>query len=149
MGWWWGRKAQAAPKVPVSWDFHIRRVAETIHSIALNLALADPSLRPKALRVVLRLKIKLRQPTKEGVTSEAEHPAMLDMEEIIADDLATPLGALFVGHILGGGYWELVLYVRTTAIASAIASQVRSRYPDHEILVSAADDPTWSVYMQE
>src|SRR6266850_4852738 len=106
MRWWWGKKAQAPPRIPVKWDFYIRRRGEDLVSVALNLALADPRLRPQSLKVVLWIKVKMRQPTEDGTASPAESPVILQIEDAIADDVGNRLGAIFAGHIMGCGYHE-------------------------------------------
>lgn len=147
------------------WNFYLCSIEGNVASIFLNLALA--SVAPmEGLRHVVIVRMKMREPNPQGLSSSAEAETLSRIEETLTDalaphvhlpdpDSAEPDGpmpeSILVGRVTCAGFRDIYFY---TADPSTWAERVQEvlasapeRFPPYEVEVLVSNDPGWEAYL--
>ena len=130
------------------WDFYMCVVEDQIASIFLDLGLEENA--PLAgLTDLVLLRLFLRWPTEDGLSSDEEFEALSDVENAIENKLAGRANtARYVGRVTSGGTRDFYFYADTGERAEALLSAVTSGFPDYTFEIRFRRDPDWSGYFE-
>ena len=130
------------------WDFYITYRDDKLASVMVNLALRDVA--PiEDLPVCVTVRIPLRFPNEQGLSTAEERPQMDAIEDALRNALSLGDGWLFAGRRIIAGQFELVFFAGDGSDADGIVARVMPRFSDYAAETSDSEDPGWRAYLED
>ena len=143
MSWFFDKAVQITPTD--DWDFYVCRVDDSPASIYLDLGRAKSApLKGKDHLGYLRL--YMREPRPDGLSSDAEFKMLGQIEDHIETRLRKDCGAVFVGRNTSDDCRDFYFYVGDPSKFVASATKAMQSYPDYTFEADGRKDPEWSAY---
>ena len=131
----------------MSWDFYQCLVNDKPASIYLNLGLASSA--PLARYPELfYLRIPMRQPRADGLSSQEEFDALLQLEDTVVAALSAENSMLYVGRLTSDGCRDLFFYSINDDIDEAVLENSLSAFADYAWEGGLNPDPDWETFFQ-
>lgn len=127
------------------WAFYLCDLGGTTGSILVDLGAHESSPDPER-PTVLMVRVKLRWPGPEGLSTPQEAPTLDDLEDAFIPGVVDGLGARFVGRITAGGFRDFFFYAASGDGLEAVVGAGVARFRDYTWSVSSRLEPDWSSY---
>lgn len=128
--------------MPQNWDFYFCQVDGKPASIFLDLAQAP---RPE-LPCMAYLRLFLRSPRPDGLSSDEEAPALDRIEDALGASLKDCGDAVFVGCNTSDGLRDLIFYAGDGSACERRLAAVMRQFPGYKFETGSRPDPEWRVY---
>lgn len=126
------------------WDFYFLHIDDEPASIFLNLGLAqDAPLESKPYMAYVR--ILMRQPRPDGLSSQEEYDALIDVEDVLTERLAAR-GDIYAGRNTSGGNRDFYYYTADPDGFTETASAAVALHRQYEFEIGGRLDADWEVY---
>lgn len=127
-----------------NWDFYLFDDQGAVSSNFLNMALAEDG--PLDSHAILGLvEITMLTPRPDGLSSDAEAPALNDLEDALVNAL-NEAGAILCGRTTGRGVRTLAFYAAAAAPFEAAARSATREFPAYACEIETKSDPEWDYY---
>jgi regulator of RNase E activity RraB len=127
------------------WDFYPLQIEGLPASIFLDTGIAG-SAPLKSHPVMGHLRVRMRQPREDGLSSQAEAQELFALEDAVTAAIAQDSATLFVGRCTGGGTRDFIFYTGDGAVFETSASTAMGAFPGYQFSTGARPDPAWRVY---
>ena len=111
------------------WDFYFCNVDDRPASIFVDLGLAAEAPLPE-LPVVGYVRIHMRTPRDDGLSSQAEFEALTSVEHAL-ETLQADGAVAYVGRNTSDGYRDLLFYLRTAEAWDEHVADIMKAFPDY------------------
>ena len=129
------------------WDFYPALVDDQPASIFVDLGIAASA--PISSHGIMGyLRIHMRQPRENGLSSEAEFHALVGLEDIVTEKISTSAGAIFVGRNTSSGNRDFYFYVTDATLFETSVAAAMASFPDYEFEVGSRPDLVWQTYFE-
>ncbi len=129
------------------WDFYFCLVEDRPASVFLDLSLRDSS-QIDGVQELVWVRVGLRQPRTDGLSSKEEMPALCEIEDALsaaAEDTKTE--TLYAGRNTSDGSRDFYFYSSNRDIESAFAEALAA-HPQYSYEIGGRTDPDWQVYFR-
>jgi hypothetical protein len=127
------------------WDFYQCRVDDQPASIMVDLGIRPATPMP-AYPDFVWLRVYLRTPTPEGLTTNAEANILHDIEDSLTAAFAKLGDAIYVARDTTGGFRAFACYATQGALCENAIRAMMEEYPEYRFDTGYRLDPDWSVY---
>ena len=127
------------------WDFYFLLVDDEPASIYLDLALAR-SAPVRALPHMAYVRLHMRQPRPDGLSSNDEFETLSALEDRLTDSVVRDVGAVYAGRNTSGGCRDFYFYVGQPERFEPSVARAMTDYPDYRYEADTREDPDWDVY---
>lgn len=126
------------------WDFYSLRVDDKPASIYVDLGAerAPPDAR---LRFLACLRLFMRQPRSDGLSSREEFETLIAIEDALTADLCGPDTA-YVGRCTSNGCRDFYFYVATSETWETRVDDLLERFTGYEYETGFREEADWSTY---
>ncbi len=129
------------------WDFYSLLVDDQPASIFLDMGIAREA--PISGHGTMGyLRVHMRQPREDGLSSEAEFQTLLALEDDVTPKITTAARAIFVGRNTSSGNRDFYFYVVDGATFEATATAAMAAFNDYTFDVGSRADPNWETYFE-
>lgn len=130
------------------WDFYFCQVENRPASIFVDLGI-HRELPILDLVDMAWLRLHLRQPRKDGLSSQEESGRLSEIEDALSQALANAeIKTTYVGRNTSDGCRDFFCYASDGAQAENYLSMAMAPFPEYEFEVGSRSDPEWSVYRE-
>ncbi|WP_431261637.1 DUF695 domain-containing protein [Roseateles chitinivorans] len=126
------------------WDFYSARVDGKPASLYVDLG-AEASAPVAALPHMAYLRLRMRHPRDDGLSSQAEFDQLIAIEDRLQASLCDDRTA-YVGRNTSDGCRDFYFYIAAPDTWAARAAAAMKPFGDYEFQSGARDDPAWSTY---
>lgn len=134
------------PSMSDDWDFHFCQVDNKIASIFVDLGIRkEVPIKDQTDMVYLRL--YLRKPREDGLTSDEEYDALNELEEELML-AASSSAATYVGRNTTDGFRDFVFYTSGREGLLSALRKVMAGHPDYTSEEGSQPDPEWQIYRE-
>lgn len=131
--------------MPANWKSYFANVNGKPSSVALDLALRDSAPIPKK-PWLLWVWIYLRDPSPNGMTSQAEFPTICAIEDELTKQLVIGCEAIYAGRITGDRRRELYFYGADKKDFKRAVKNAMSGFLSYRYDFDAQHEPDWNQY---
>lgn len=128
------------------WDFYFCRVDDKPASIFVDLALSKVA-PVSALPVMAYVRIFMRAPREDGLSSQAEFETLTSLEDAL-ESLQSDTAASYVGRNTSDGCRDLYFYIRETEGWEERVASIMKEFPIYEFECDARSDREWTTYFE-
>jgi regulator of RNase E activity RraB len=133
--------------MPEQWDFYFTSIDDRPASISLDLGRAQTG-PAREWPWLVCLRIPMRSPRPDGLSSSHEAPALNALEDALADAVAAACDGAQVGRLTWNGFRELFLYVRGVERLNDGIGAGLGRTRAYDVQVRTENDPDWRKYFE-
>ena len=127
------------------WDHYSLLVEDESASVFVDLGIAsDVPISGYAYMGYLR--IYMRSPRPDGLSSDEEFDALVDLEQRVEDGITANGAALYVGRNTSSGTRDFYFYARDGAQFEQAATAAMSLFPSYEFDAGSRADAEWDTY---
>jgi hypothetical protein len=129
------------------WDFYFLRVDDKPASIFVDLGIA-PEAPIKTLPFMAYVRIYMKNPRSDGLSSQEEFDALVSIEDAIKEVLIGGDGTLYVGRNTGDGVRDFYFYTTQATDWDRRAKALMRSFAAYEFDSGCRGDPEWKTYLE-
>src|SRR5882672_6277035 len=127
------------------WDFNFLRVDDKPASIFVDLGIAREA--PiEALPVMAYIRVYMKNPRSDGLSSQEEFDALRSIEDAIKDVLTDGDKTLYVGRNTSDGVRDFYFYTTQAQEWDGRAKALMASFSAYEFDSGCRGDPEWKTY---
>lgn len=127
------------------WDFYFGNVDDKPGSFYLDMGLCK--IAPvKNMPHFIYVSLKMNDPREDGLTSNREYDALIQIEEVLVDALKENHDIIYVGRLTSDGTRDFYFYSSETSFVEKTISDALVRFPRYQYDYELKDDKEWSYY---
>jgi uncharacterized protein (TIGR01619 family) len=129
-----------------NWDFYRLRVDDQPASIFVDLGLKDHA--PlKNYPMTAYLRIFMRSPREDGLSSQDEFDDLIGIEDMIAIKVVHKETTLYVGRVTSNGYRDFIFYTQSPTRFEIAAKEAMINFPLYQFELGIREDQEWQTYL--
>jgi hypothetical protein len=129
------------------WDFYFQRVDDKPASIFVDLGIANEA--PiKALPFMSYIRVYMRNPGPDGLSSQKEFDALKSIEDSIDRELTSDSQTIYVGRNTSDGTRDFYFYTAQPGDWEGRVNRLMQLFAPYEFDCGYRDDPEWKTYFE-
>lgn len=128
-----------------SWDFYFCLVESKLASIMVDM---DPQASRSDLPDMAYLRLFMKSPRADGLSSEQEYPALVAIEDALELGAEQKEQAVYVGRNTTDGFRDFVYYAAHGRECEQTLSNAMTAFPDYKFEIGSRSDPSWQAYRE-
>jgi uncharacterized protein (TIGR01619 family) len=130
------------------WDFFFCSIEDSPASILVDLGIHE-ELPIEGASELVRLRLVMRDPREDGLSSKAEFDRLNDVEDGLNAALdESPHVIHYVGRVTCFGVRDFFYYTGEATVAESCLSTAMAAFPDYEFEIDSQTDADWETYRE-
>lgn len=98
---------------------------------------------------VVRLRLQMRSPRADGLSSQEEYPRLCEIDDAITGSLEeTPVRIVYVGRTTGGGTRDYYFYTVDATVTESLLCAILAPFSEYEFELAHQEDGQWDTYLE-
>ena len=144
---WFLKKADKIIEPSKEWDFYFCKVDNKPASVFVDLGRRN-TIPSKGYEYMAYLRLYMKQPRKDGLSSSEEYQALCDFEDRLEVSLTAKAGMLYVGRITHDGVRDFYFYVKEPNVFTKTVKGFMGGFTGYDYETGDRLDADWSIYRE-